>query len=285
MKNIAFISFLILLTISPAEAKNTITWIITMEPPITYKEEGNYSGYGIEILNIIQNDMKEYNHEIQVAGNYNRLTSEVQQRPLTCALGLFKTDERIKSMYFSNVPVFYFFNIQIVLRKNMFEIQNKPEAVSLKNMLEQNNYKLGISKGRTYSDTIRKLLKIYKDNQNIYIGSQGNVAESLLQMLITKRIDYMFLYPEEAMFLSRKLGYEKDIITVPIKEASDLGYAWAVCTKNDEGKKVISKISEILLKIRKNNSYRALYEEWIPDNLLQTYREKYSEIFLHISEN
>jgi uncharacterized protein (TIGR02285 family) len=279
--SLLFFAFLIT---SPAEAGNTIKWIISMEPPITYQNDGKYEGYGIEILKILQKNMKEYDHKILVAGNYERLTFEVRKGPLTCALGLFKTEDRKKNMYFSKVPVFYFFNVQVVLRKNIFEKMNKPEAVSLYSMLEQNKNKLGISKGRTYSKKIRDILKKFEGSDNIYIGAQGNVAESLLHMLINQRIDYMFLYPEEATYLSRKLGYKKNIVTVPIKEASDLGYSWAACTKNDEGKKVISKISEILSEIRKKDSYRSLYEEWLSENLLPAYRLKYNEIFLKMNE-
>lgn len=258
-------------------AQDEIAWLITKEPPITDMEDGEASGYGIEVLNFIQDDLSDYEHSIMTAGNYKRLAREVNDGPLSCALGLFKTEERLNTMHFSELPVFYFFNIQIVMRKSMFDDFKQPEALSLDELLQNQEYKLGISKGRTYSDAIRDILAKYSGADNIYLNSQGNVAEGLLKMLLTKRIDYMFLYPEEAMYLSAKLNSKDKIVTVPILEAAKLSCSWAVCTKNKEGNKVIDRVSQSLAKLHSGDKYYNLYKEWLSPNLHKKYKEEYDK--------
>lgn len=265
-------------------SNDIIKWMISEEPPITYKQKDAYKGYGISVIKMLQKNLKNYDHILKSAGNYKRLTTSIKNGPLTCALGLFKTKERLKIMYFSKVPVFYFFNIQIVLRNETFNELNRPKQLSLHNILKDKIYKLGISNGRTYSDTIRKILTEFKGKSNIFIGSQGNIAESLLKMLVAKRIDYMFLYPEEATFLSQKLGFRNSIVTVPIQEAIPFSYAWFACTKNESGKKLSLEVSKILKKIRKEKAYRNLYKQWISRNLIKEYEKSYENDFLKIYE-
>ncbi len=268
----------------PANMKKEIIWDIAIEPPITFLKNNKYEGYGIEIINAIQKEMPEYVHKIRIAGNYKRLTKDVNDGPLTCALGLFKTRDRLKTMYFSKVPVFSFFNMQIVLTKKTFEIMGEPKSVSLKNMLNMSEFKLGVSDGRTYSKKLRNILSEYGNPSNIISLSQSNVSNSLLGMLVRNRLDYMFLYPDEATYLSKKLGISNEIVTVPISEIDDFGHSWAVCTKNKIGKVITSKITNILMNIRKKESYINNYMNWISGNLHDYYTKNFKLNFLEIYE-
>ena len=278
------IGIIFMLLVNVVFAQETIKWVISIEPPITYQIGDDFAGYGIEIMEMIQSRMDDYQHQIVVAGNYKRLVSEVERGPLTCALGLFKTEDRLNRMYFSKVPVFYFFNMQIVLRKSLFDQLQQPESLSLRDMLSNTDKKMGLSKGRVYSKEITSILKDFEESDNIFSGSQSNVSESLINMLVAERIDYIILYPEEATYLSRKLGIEDQVVTVPIQEAEDFGYTWAVCTKNETGKLVMDTINDILVHIRKENEYRKQYEAWLSRNLIDHYRANYQENFLKIIE-
>jgi len=62
------------------------------------------------------------------------------------------------------------------------------------------------------------------------------------------------------------------------------GISWGVCTKNEEGRKAVSRMAEVLFKIREKRSYRELYEKWISENDLKSYRANYQEQFLKIYE-
>ena len=267
-----------------ADYKQTITWDIPIEPPITYIKNNEYLGYGISIMKSIQSFMPEYNHQIRVAGNYKRLSLNVKEGPLTCALGLFKTEERLKYMHFTQVPVFSFFDLQIVLSMDTFNKLGKPKVLSLEKLLHEKGFKLGVSHGRTYSKKVRDILDENKDNLNIKTYAQSNVTNSLLKMLVRARFDYMFLYPDEAMYYSKDFKISKKIVTVPILENKDYGYSWLSCTKNDKGKIAVSKISDILLTIRKENKYMNFYIDNISSNLHEYYKNNFQDNFLKIFE-
>jgi len=279
---IFILSLSILLSANP---KKTITWDIPIEPPITFVKDNKYDGYGISIMKEIQSSLPEYFHKIRVAGNYKRLSRDVKEGPLTCALGLFKTKQRLENMYFTKVPVFSFFDLQIVLTVDLFNKIGQPKELSLKKILKINDFTLGISDGRTYSKKIRDILNENKNNLNISRYAQSNVASSLLQMLVRNRFDYMFLYPDEAMYYSRNIGLSRKIVTIPITEIPDYGHSWAACTKNNTGKDVITKINKSLLKIRRNNDYINYYVAHISSNLHEYYKEHFENIFLKIYED
>lgn len=272
------------LAVGTAVASETIRWIVADEPPITYLKSEKHVGYGMDMLHMLQKKMPQYDHEVVMAGNYKRVVRDVKEGPLTCAIGLFRTPEREKSMHFSQVPFFYFYNIQIAMKKDLFSELGNPASISLKKMLKQEEYTLGLSAGRTYSDSLRVILDESEGNPNIFIRPHSGVAEGLFNMLLINRIDYMLLYPDEAMYLSQKADARGQVVTVPIEEAFDLSYSWCACTQSPQGKKAASAITDALIKIRPLESYRAPYERWISPNLLKLYRDKFKDEFLHITK-
>ncbi len=268
-----------------ASGMKVITWEFANEPPTSFEKDGEYVGFGIEIIKNIQSKMPQYKHQLRMAGNYKRLAKEVRDGSLTCAINLFKTKHRLEYMHFSKVPMFSSFDLQIVLRKSTFDDLGKPEKISLKQLLDMKNLKFGTSIGRTYSKNIRNILKEYEGSTNIFSYAQSNVASSLLKMLVRNRFDYMFLYPEEAFYLSKNIDKANELVTVPIKEIGSFSHTWAVCSKNEDGKIVASEITNILQELRKEKKYMNYYVNVISDNLHEYYREHFQNTFLEIYED
>ncbi len=265
-----------------AMAGGTIQWIVAEEPPITYMQDGEYVGYGATMLRLLQDGLSQYTHEMSMAGNYKRVVQDVKEGPLTCAIGLFRTQEREKSMYFPEVPFFYFYNIQIAMKESLFYEMGKPQSLALREMLNQEEYILGLSTGRAYSDSLLEILNDFKEASNIFLRPQRGVSEGLFYMLLRGRIDYMFLYPDEATYLSDKADAKGVVVTVPITEALELSDAWCACTKNPEGKKATQAITRVLTTLRPDTAYRDPYKEWISPNLVEMYDKKFLDEFLTI---
>ncbi len=267
-----------------ASDMKTITWEFANEPPTSFEKNGKYVGFGIEIIKDIQNKMPQYKHQLRMVGNYKRLVKELKYGSLTCAINLFKTKERLEYMYFSKVPMFFSFDLQIVLRKTTFEELGKPKKISLKQLLNMKNLKFGTSFGRTYSKNIRNILKEYEGNSNIFSYAQSNVASSLLKMLVRNRFDYMFLYPEEAFYLSKNIDKANDLVTVPIEETGSFSHTWAVCSKNEDGQIVANNITTILEELRKEKKYMNYYVNVISKNLHSYYKKHFENTYLKIYE-
>lgn len=270
---------------SQSSYKETVSWAISAEPPITYVDKGEFKGYGVEYIKMIQAELPQYNHIIYSAGNYKRLAQDVVHGPLTAAIGLFKTDERLQVMYFAKVPVFFFFNIQLAMRQETYEEFNKPEQLSLEALLKNTKYVLGISSGRNYSEEVQQILTKDAYRQNIQYITQGNVTQSLLQMLDAKRIDFTLLYPEEASYLSKNDHLKNKIMTVSLKEIDQFSFSWPVVTRNLKGELLASEITKVLLKIRQKKKFRELYMSYISNNNHKTYDDHFENDFLKVYEN
>ncbi|PID27122.1 MAG: hypothetical protein CR982_06635 [Candidatus Cloacimonadota bacterium] len=274
MKYLVYINIITLLFTVEAKLYGhyVINWYVAEEPPISYTRNDSIVGYGIDIIKRIQAKLPEYKHDIVMAGNYARLTNEVMYRPLSIGVGLFKTEKRKRFMSFTNLPLFYFYNIQVATKKSTFNALGKPDHISLKKILNDKR-RIGISKGRTYSKNIRNIFKENK-NSNIYKGSQGNVSESLLSMLVQDRLEYILLYPEETEYISKKVDLREDIITIPIEETEDISFSWLAVHKDKAGKLLVRKINSILEEIQ-DESYPNYYLKWISKNNHKSYREKF----------
>lgn len=261
-------------------ASSKIFWVLTQEPPITYSEQNEFKGYGHQILKLITEQMPNYKHQFVNAGNYARATREVKTRDQTCAIGLFKKPERLKTMIFSEHPIFYFYNIQAVFKEKEYRKQMLGNSISIEKMLKNPKYKLGLSKGRTYFEKLGEIIAQNQSQRNIVHTSQGNVAESLFNMLMADRIHYMLLYPEEAIYLAQKNNIKEPIVTIPIKENLDLGHSWIACSKTSQGKKIIVDINKAHAKARYKEDYINYYLKWISKNLHGDYRKKFKDEFL-----
>jgi len=273
-------------SILSAKPKETIVWNVANEPPITIIKNNTFQGYGINIIKSIQKNMPQYNHKIIDANNYNRLNKNITSSDsLSCAIGLFKTPERLKNMYFTKVPVFYFFDIQIALTEKTFKELGSPKKLSLEDLLNKKDFIFGLSKGRTYSTELREIIKNNTLDTNIIYLSQDNVSSSIVQMLMKNRITYMLIYPDEATYMFEKYGYKNKMVTVPIKETSQFGESWGVCSKTEKGKLVVDKITDVLLKIRQDQEYIDNFTRWVSQNLHEYYNRSFKEHFLKIYEN
>jgi len=235
--------------------KECLTWLVANAAPLAYVENGIQVGYGIEMIKWLQTSLPQYEHKIRFTPNYKRLISELSYREDTVAIDLIKTEGRKKFLEFAEVPTFYFFNMQIVMKESLFNKMNKPETLSLEKLLQLNHI-LGISKGRSYPKELNIIIEKYQKGGTIYEGAYGDVATTLLHMLDGKKIDIMLMYPEEALFLSKEESLTSSIVTVPIDEAKQFGLSWIATSKTDSGKDIMTNINRVKKTLKKMHSSR-----------------------------
>jgi len=100
-------------------------------------------------------------------------------------------------------------------------------------------------------------------------------------MLLEDRIDYILGYPTEIVYLSKKMKRENEIVSIPVTEGYQkdrLGFA--ASTKTREGKLLIDKISRLLKTIRHEKRYRDIFEVWLDESSIESFRKDYRSIFL-----
>ncbi len=278
----AVLSLLMLTLPAALQAKDTITWMEAVMPPY-FIQEGQHTGkgYGDEITKIIQQNLPDYEHEVVVT-NITRHIYKFKQNEQVCSVGLYKTPEREKIMYFS-LPSFLTLPPVIIIKKDRHAAFGNRSSVPLEAILNNNILMIGLVKDRSYGTTLDGILNRHKDQKNVVKFTGQELSLNLFKMLLIDRLDGLIGLPEEALYQAEQMGIRDQLMTLTIEENQNNYNGWmsAVgCTKNEWGKKIVTNINKVLLEQRPTEQYRAAYERWLDPNSIQNYRKVYSEVFL-----
>ncbi|MBN2652045.1 MAG: transporter substrate-binding domain-containing protein [Spirochaetales bacterium] len=260
----------------------TITWVVADAAPISYynNENSTLIGYGIEIIEQMKVFLPQYNHKIFCAGNYKRVLTEISNNDFYVGIDIIKTPEREKTFVFSQSPAFLFLNLQLVMREDSFVKLKSPKIISLREILTTTNLVLGISKGRSHSHELDKIIEEFKDSNSIKIIAQGNIAEDTAKMLLSSRIDLMLMYPEEINHLFSKIQGNTKIYSIPIKETSAIGFSFFVAKNSQQGIKLLEEIDKAHKMIKQTSEYLSTYENSLPKDLAAEYRRLFDQYLL-----
>ncbi len=267
-----------------ARAMDEITWLEADAPPF-FIREGPDKGQGYEdiITAIIQEDMPDYVHH-HLTATISRHYRDFKDRKKVCNVGLYKTPEREKFLYFS-IPSLFTLPTVIIIKKDRFADFGNTKTVSLEKVLQDNNLLIGRARNRSYGSYVDEILDRHKGN-NIFVYEGEQLSLNFFRMLAMDRLDGVIGLPEEAMYLAEKLGIRDRIMTLTIEENQRGMESWLSyvgCSRTSWGKKVITRINEILLKKRPTERYRAVYERWLDPSSLKSYRKLYQKVFLQAS--
>ena len=171
----------------PAIAKEKMIWLQQDAIPY-FIISGKFKGQGLfeVIQKIIQQKLPEYEHE-KVTLPQKRLFREFKTDKKVCAVGVVKTPEREKYMYFT-APTFFLVPHRIAILKENWELFHKRKEVSLNKLLDNTSLILGITAGRSYGNLIDPILLKHKEQQNIHIR-HGSLFKDLFRMLLVGNIN------------------------------------------------------------------------------------------------
>ena len=282
---IAAILFCHALSAGKALAQQTLTWLEAPAPPF-FILEGELKGQGYEdmVTKIIIENMPEYQHEHLVA-TITRHYQEFKEGRQVCNVGLYKTPEREKFLYFST-PSFFTLPVVIVINKENHAAFGKAKSVKLADVLAKNLI-IGRAKNRSYGKNIDEVLTKQGTAANSFSFEGEELSLSLFEMLKRNRLDGLLSLPEEAMYQAERLGIRDKIMTLTIEETQNSFESWfsyVACSKTPWGRETIDKINAILKKERPTERYRATYERWLDESSYEGYRKLYQEVFLQVDE-
>lgn len=279
-----FFLFFIIMTLlpAPAPAADSVTWMEADAPPF-FIHAGKYKGQGYEdvVMDILQENMPEYSHDT-ITANLARHIYNFKQGQKVCNVGLYRTPEREKFLYFS-IPSFFTLPTVLVIRKDRYADFGGKKTIQLDALLKKGNITIGRAVKRSYGKYVDAVLDKYKDQDTLFIFEEDEFSHNFFQMLELGRLDAMISLPEEAMYQAEKLGIQDTIMTLTIAE-NQVGYdSWLSsvgCSKTEWGKKIITEINRILLTQRPADRYRKAYERWLDESSLEHYRKLYNQVFL-----
>lgn len=265
-----------------ALAMESITWLEVSMPPYLIQDGPNKNeGYGNTVSAILRENLPDYDHQIVVT-NVIRHFDRFKKGEKVCSVGLYRTPEREAFMHFS-IPSLLTMPAVLITTKEKLALFGNNRSIKLGDVLANPRFILGLSKDRSYGNTIDAILKTYQDRTNLVLYSGQELAANYFKMLMMDRVDGLIGLPDEAMYHAEQLGLRDQLATLIIEENQQdfAGWFCAVgCTKNEWGKAVIERINAVLLEQRSSARYRAAYERWLDPAHLEQYRSVYQGVFL-----
>lgn len=277
-------AFLAILALSfPVWAKESITWMEATAPPF-FIHEGQYKGQGYEdlVTDILIENLPQYTHTRTIA-NITRHYKEFELGHNVCNVGLYKTPEREKFMYFS-IPSFFTYPTVLIIDKTKWPAFGNSKMVKLSDILKANTLIIGRGENRSYGKFVDEVLDKHGNTKNLFAFEGQELSLNFFNMLKLDRLDGLIGLPEEAMFQAERLGIRDQIMTIDIEENQGNPESWfsyVACSKTDWGKKVIDDINRVLIEQRPSERYRAAYERWLDESSFEGYRKLYKEVFLN----
>lgn len=262
------VTFSLLLVSSPVHAK-TINWIVTDFAPY-YIFSDQYAGTGRDesVITLLEQQLPAYTFKRTILPSSRTIQELTNPNYTYCMLSLYQSPHRKQHIYFSEQTSTAGLSPSVAIRKELAQRLkldlNKP--VSLEVLLNKYQLALGISMSRSYGDTIDSVINNSAD-ASIIIRPGRDTLASLTYMLKKRRIDILLGYPSEHYYLAKSMGFEDELMQLPLTEAAELSYGYIGCTSNKQGIEQANVLNAALEQVKQQPAYQEVLLRWLPDNL------------------
>ena len=242
-------------------AKDTIMWQTYHRPPGTFNYgENKGQGFVQKSLQMIIERMPEYQHEMPVT-TLARAISDIQAGKQACHPALYITDERKKTMVFSNASILNS-NTRVITRPEKIVPFLENGQVNLKKILQQDSLIFGHVKNRSYGNEIDGIFNQYNQAKNI-IQVDNIDLKRIFQMIERDRVDVSIAYPFEIQYyLDKNPQSAGQLAAYPIANIPLYNTGAVACPKNAWGKKIIQQVNTILKDIKPTAEYQQALLTW-----------------------
>ncbi|KTC63120.1 hypothetical protein AO262_00490, partial [Pseudomonas fluorescens ABAC62] len=193
----------------PAEAADTLTWLIRDLPPMTILE-GPKKGQGAidELLPMLTKRLPEYQHTVSHV-NRARGLQMLQSSALTCDPTMLWTAERAKWVAYSRLAFSVVSNGVVVRqdRRDVLAPLVAQQHVDMTALLLDHHARLGVVAERSYGALIDAALQ-NTDSHNLVLHYGNDALGSLLQMQRLGRLEAVLGYWTEIRYHARAQGID-----------------------------------------------------------------------------
>ncbi len=272
-----------------AQEAVVVPWAIFDFPPFFISQEEGVpaklvgQGRGDKMITMYENALPEFKFD-RIHMNMQRTASLLNSGENLCVPSQIFTPERNKNTYFTYTQ--FSAPRQLITTaaiKEKLHLHNG--AVSLKDLMQNPQYKGTILLGRSYGERLDKILRPATPNENITEQNSSNIGKNILRMVALGRTDYTVDYTITLKFIQSIDKSALDLVAIPIiEEGWNISMVGVTCTRNAWGKNVIEKLDAILPALLRNKAYRDLLEEIFNDTERKALREKMDAFYLFRGE-
>lgn len=267
-----FFIFFFLIMLSSAKVTsaedNTVYWPHFTFPPYEIADSnGNFHGIFLKIEDILFRNTPQYNH-CRTNSEPGVSLMSAQNHTHMCLLGLLKTRYRESYLTFS-LPIGITAPTVAVVKKSLKRKFKFTDPISIKQLINNPNIMIGVSRGLSYGPEIDRYLLLPHDNVTVYEGhkflKKGSVA------LNKGMVDVILLTPELYHYNSERRECYKNFTALKIKESNAYLVRYLACPNDRWGRQVIKDMNPVIAEMAEDGRLLELYIKYIP----HWCREKY----------
>ena len=259
--------------------ENVIRWGILDFAPVNILDgKHKRMGQSDQIIQLIERHLPQYQYE-WIPLNTRRLEGYIKAGDHYCHTAAIKKPEREKYAYFSRPIVMASSHRLLVLEDKAAELGIK-EGVDFSQLITNKKLSGGFAAGRSYGPDLDRQIELHEDGKHLFFAKGMNLTETLLNMLMHGRIDYMVDYPWIIRYFAKTRAYHSEVRSFTINGHPDYNYGYIYCPKNVWGKKVIDDINRVLDQIRDSDAYRDALFAWEDPAVVDTIKANYKQLFL-----
>jgi len=258
-----------------AVARDKITWLYFNFPPLYIKQQKNVSGFGIETMRRIWADMPEYSHSLVLA-TPGRMKQELSLKKNVIALGMLKTEERLKTIAYSKNPCRLASPTMVVLRKADAQKMAPAGVISIRKLFKDKRLMFADIPGINYGK-LQPLIDKYQDRTRIISTPEG--APHLISMILQGRADWSIVDPLATEYFNKKAGTKGKISLVRVKELpAEFIPGYVAGPKTDWGQQTLDRIDDVMRTLVQTEELYSIQAPYIPNGLVKDFNKSYDRL-------
>lgn len=271
----------LLLCVTAAQAKETITWATLHFPPWMILN-GDSKGTGVwdALQAELVAKLPEYDHRMVEMKNV-RYEELAKQQEKVCKVYYFKTPERESIFYYSHPSVVFLSN-QVLMRSEKAKALGNPSSISLEQLVADSRFDGTFIDGRSYGKPIDEI--ILKNQGKAHLHSRVMDNQSLFEFLRLGRTDYILEFPAVRSFFELDLDIHPEVVNITIQEAIPYNVTYVTCVRNDWGKRIIGRVNQILKYYVPTRTHRVVTLRWYQPEDQRRLSKYFDEILIGTSK-
>lgn len=260
-------------------AKEKIVWPYVCFKPVYICEDNQLvAGSGFHILNLMWKKIPEYEHAL-VQMPIKRILESAKQGEQQLFYGLYKTPEREKYLEFS-LPCRISIPTYLVVRKKDLQTFSGSQKVSLKQILEDQQFTFLYLKSVSFGKGIDEILEMHKDKPNVLTEyDTTHLIGKSLKLLLNNRVDAM-LSVDGTRYDANEMGVADEIAYISLAEQNRYDIGHIAAPKNAWGRAMIAKVDEILREVVPTDAFFQYFSPLVDKDMQPELKRQFNKLII-----